>query len=84
VGILVAGEGPEEDLAKGREHLAKGGGGGRPVVATRESFARGGEREKKRGSKKRSGRAASFSKFIWASRRTWVLVWSDPSSCLGL
>jgi len=35
VGVLVAGEGPEEDLEKS-------GGGGRPVVATRESFARGG------------------------------------------
>ena len=34
MGVLVAGEGPEEDLAKG-------GGGGRPVVAMRESFARG-------------------------------------------
>jgi hypothetical protein len=83
VGILVAGEarrrlgeGPEEDLAKG--------GGGVPIVATRESFARG-VNGRRRGVPRKGQEGCFFlENFIWASRRTWVPFWSDPSSCLGL
>ena len=77
MGVLVAGEGPEEDLKKG-------GGGGRPVVATRESFARGGN-GRRRGVPRKGQDGLLLSRNSYGPQGgPGCCFGSDPSSCLGL